>query len=267
MDAVAIGPLVFSVERFAVLAGIAVFMAAVWWFGRRADARLQLWSGQVLIWSFVAARLGHVARHWESFAGEPWRVLFFWQGGFWAPAGFAAAVMITGFTWWRVRGLLRPALLSLALALVAWQGVLALRAPLPEAGLPEQDFVTHDGGEVDLSQREGRALVLNIWASWCGPCRREMPMMAEVAQSHPGIDFVFANQREGAGVVRRYLSENALELDTVILDLDGALARRYAVLGLPGTLFIAPDGTVIERRIGELSREAFERDIAQLTAP
>ncbi|WP_114966696.1 TlpA disulfide reductase family protein [Alkalilacustris brevis] len=268
MDAVALGPLVFPIDRFAVIAGAAAFLTAVWWAGRRgADARLQLWSGQVLLWGFIAARLGHVGRHWDSFAAEPWRAAFFWQGGFWAPAGVAAAGAITAFALWRVPGMTRAALVTAALGLVVWQGVWGLRTPLPEVGPPVQALATLDGGEIDLSLREGRPMVINLWATWCAPCRREMPMMAEVAAGHPGVDFVFANQREGAGPVRRFLADEALDLPIVVLDTGGALARHYSVLGLPATLFVDAGGRVQARHIGEISREAFEAGIAGLAPP
>jgi thiol-disulfide isomerase/thioredoxin len=263
MEAVSLGPLVFSIERFAVVAGLGVFMAAVWWLGRRADERLQLWSTLVMLGGFAAARLGHVAQHWQGFAAEPWRVVAFWQGGFWAPAGFAAAGAITALMLWRVPGIARPAALSLIVGLGSWQAVAALRVPPASTEPPAVAFATLDGGQVDLSRRDGRPLVVNLWASWCAPCRREMPMMADVAAAYEDVDFVFANQAESAGIVRRFLAEEGLDPGIVLMDTTGALRAHYAVAGLPTTLFIDADGSLRAKLLGELSREVLEIEIGR----
>ncbi len=269
MDAVRLGPFVFALERFAALAGVALFLLAVWWLGRRlnvlARRRLEAWSWRVLLVGFVAGRGMHVLAHWESFAGEPWRALAFWQGGFSAQAALVAAGLVSALELGRGRDILRPVALSLVLGLAGWSGVLMLRGPLEAPPPPPQIFTAIDGREISLIERDGRPLVLNLWATWCAPCRRELPMMAEVAAGHPGVDVVFANQREPAQRVGLFFASEGLQLDLVVLDDAGVLGRHYGAMGLPTTVFLDAEGRLREKHVGEISREAFAAALQRLT--
>lgn len=107
-------------------------------------------------------------------------------------------------------------------------------------------------------------MVINLWASWCPPCRREMPMMAELARSTEAAEFVFANQGENRDSIDRYLADNGISLDHVLLDSFGDLARHYGAPGLPATLFVGPDGVLEHAHLGEISREALQSRISGL---
>jgi len=270
MDAVRLGPLVFGIDRFAAIVGVAVFLAAVWWLARRQPPevarRLHDWSWRAVLWGAIAGRLGHVVAHWESFAIEPWRAVAFWQGGFSAQAMLVAVAVVTVLATSGLRGLQRPAVIALALGLVAWQGTAMLRGPLQAPPLPVQSFTAIDGREIRIADREGRPLVINLWATWCAPCRRELPMMAELAAGHPDIDVAFANQREAPQRVGMFLATERLDLGIVILDSDGVLGRHYGALGLPTTVFLDADGRLLEKHVGEMSREAFGAGLARLRA-
>jgi thiol-disulfide isomerase/thioredoxin len=271
MDAVRLGPFVFALERFAAIAGVVLFLLAVWWLGRRLPpdlrARFDGWSWRVLVAGFLAGRGAHVIAHWESFASEPWRALAFWQGGFSTQAALVIAGVVTALELGRGRALARPVALSLAAGLVAWGGVLMLRGPLEPVPPPAQVFTAIDGRAISLVERDGRPLVINLWATWCAPCRRELPMMAEVAARHPGVDVMFANQREPPGRVGLFLATEGLRLDLVVLDSEGVLGRHYAAFGLPTTVFLDADGRLREKHVGEISREAFETALGRLQAP
>ena len=107
-------------------------------------------------------------------------------------------------------------------------------------------------------------MVINLWATWCPPCPRDMPMMAEVAGSTDEADFVFANQGESRDAVDRYLAENGMALDHVLLDSFGELARHYGAPGLPATLFVGADGVLSHAHLGEISRETLQSRISGL---
>ena len=143
----------------------------------------------------------------------------------------------------------------LTLAAGAGLSVLAL-AGAPAVTLPARAFAALEGPPVVLTQREGRPLVVNLWASWCPPCRREMPMMMELAAAHPGIDVVFANQGEDRGMIEDFLDLQGLEGTGIVLDPDSALMRELGAVGLPTTLFFDADGRVSARATGEVSRAA-----------
>jgi thiol-disulfide isomerase/thioredoxin len=106
--------------------------------------------------------------------------------------------------------------------------------------------------------------VVNLWATWCPPCRREMPMMAELAADTEGVAFVFANQGEGKQAVRRYLASAGLSLETILIDPFSALSRFYGAPGLPATLFIDAEGILRHAHLGEISREVLQSNIDRL---
>lgn len=271
MDAIRLGPLVFALERFAALAGVAAFLLAVWLISRRLApalrARVDGWSWRVLLLGALAGRGVHVVAHWESFAAEPWRALAFWQGGFSVQGALVVAGLVTALELGRGRDFARPAGVALVAGLAVWGGTLMLKGPLQAPAPPAQVFTAIDGREVSLVDRGGRPLVINLWATWCAPCRRELPMMAEVAAGHPEIDVMFANQRERPQQVGLFLATEGLRLPLVVLDEAGVLGRHYAALGLPTTVFLDADGGLREKHVGEISREAFEAALGRLGAP
>jgi thiol-disulfide isomerase/thioredoxin len=270
MNAVQLGPIVLGIDRAAALAGVAVFLliAEVW--GRRiggtGGAVLRSWAGQVVLLGVIAARLGHVAAHWQSFSAEPWRILALWQGGFSGQWAAGAALVVTVLAMNRARAMLRPGLVALALALglVAWQGVLWQAGPTPRTPVTDQRFESLDGAGFALADHAGRPIVLNLWATWCPPCRRELPMMGEVAAATPDVTFAFASQRETPQRVAEYLVFEGITLPNVIFDTGGDLGRHYASLGLPTTLFIGADGELAGLYVGEISRERLQAEIAKL---
>ncbi|MDZ4134796.1 MAG: TlpA disulfide reductase family protein [Paracoccaceae bacterium] len=269
MNAVQFGPLVLGIDRFAGLAAIAAFLLLAWiaaCLRPQVAARLRAWSGPVLVVGLIAARLGHVLGNWAGFAADPLRMFAVWQGGFSAQAGLVAALAFTAFAAGRGRGFAGPAFGAMALSLVLWQGILAVAGPVVPLQALAGRLETLDGAGFDLAEHRGRPMVLNLWATWCAPCRREMPMLAEVAASTDGITFAFANQREPASRVALYLATEGITLPNVIFDTDGVLARHYSSIGLPATLFLGADGKLAALHIGETSRERVMAEIARLLA-
>ncbi len=268
MNAVQLGPLVLGMDRAAALAGIAAFLLLAELLGRRmGDAGgqvLRSWAGQVLILGLIAARLGHVATYWDSFAEDPWRILALWQGGFSGQWAAGAVLLVTILAMNRARAMLRPGLVALALGLIVWQGVLWQAGPVPRTPVTDQRFETLDGQGFALADHSGRPIVLNLWATWCAPCRRELPMMGQVAARTPDVTFAFASQREAPQRVAQFLVMERIDLPNVLFDPGGDLGRHYASLGLPTTLFIGADGQLAALHVGEISRERLEAEIARL---
>lgn len=263
MGAVSIGPLVLAADRFAVVLAIFLFSIVTGILARRVDPAFHRWSWWVVIGGIVAARLGHVALHWQSFAEEPWRIPAFWQGGFFWPAGAAAVALTLALVLTNARQRLW-ALLPLALSLVVWNVTWQLTSGTNAAPLPANTFQSLEGAPVSLDNTSGKPMVVNLWASWCPPCRREMPMMAKVAESSAAADFVFANQGEGRERVAGYLAAENLVLRTALLDPFSELSRHYGAVGLPMTLFIGADGVLKHAHFGEISREILQSNIARL---
>lgn len=263
MNVISIGPLVLAADRASAVAGIFVFLVAAGLLARRSDRTLGAWSSWALVGGLVAARLGHVAINWKSFAAEPFRILAIWQGGFFWPLGVAAAAALliplvrTGLG--KAAGLA-----SLAAGLFVWHLGATLTSGVDAIPLPNQPLQTLAGASVELGDLGEQPMVINLWASWCPPCRREMPMMAQVARETEGTTFVFANQGEDGARIRTYLAAEGLDPPNLLLDGLGALGRHYRAPGLPATLFIGRDGVLRSSYLGEISPEEFRRRIEEL---
>ncbi|WP_312183975.1 TlpA family protein disulfide reductase, partial [Massilia timonae] len=111
---------------------------------------------------------------------------------------------------------------------------------------------------------KGKVAVVNLWATWCPPCRREMPAMQAAQQANPDIGFVFVNQGESSVVVRRFLATQQLRLQNVVIDPAGQVAARTGAAGYPTTLFYDADGKLRLRHVGELSEATLKDKLASL---
>jgi len=263
MNAISFGPFAFDAERFAVIAGMIAFLTAASVLAHKVDDRLGRWSSWTALLGLTAARLGHVLQHSGSFATEPWRILAVWQGGFSWSGGAAGVTVMLVLLFLRNGKLAGWAMASVVAGIVATAATLA--STYSGTQVPPTTSVFHflSGAETTIGG-SGRPTVLNLWATWCPPCRRELPMMAELAASTAGIDFVFANQGEHAAEIADYLRSANLNLPQAVLDPQLLLSRHYSAVGLPATLFLAADGTLAGSHLGEISREVLAQKIQEL---
>lgn len=263
MNAVSLGPLVFDGARFAAVVGLLLFFAVTEIMARLHRGDAARWAGfAVLVW-IVAARLGFVAVNWPAFAAHPLDALKLWQGGFLPVAGWVGGVAVLLAAWRRERGALVPLVLGGVAALVAHQAV-TVTLTRPAVMIPDMQLIALDGSGVQLAGRD-RVVVLNLWATWCPPCRREMPMMTDLAAKTPGVDFVFANQGEDAGQVLAFLDAEGLPAKGMIRDPRNRLMAELDAIGLPATLVFDATGRMVAAHTGEISRAALTRMIAQAT--
>src|SRR5690606_8280441 len=91
-----------------------------------------------------------------------------------------------------------------------------------------------------------------LWATWCPPCRREMPVLSTAQAAREDVHFIFANQNESAEEVRRFLVTQGLRVQNVLFDR-GLLAIAYAAPGLLTAPFFERDGSLRRSHMGELS--------------
>lgn len=115
-----------------------------------------------------------------------------------------------------------------------------------------------------LGEATGRPRIVNLWASWCGPCRAEMPLLARTQHLETGLDVLFVNQGESAAAVRAYLTDTSLALRHVWLDDARALGRAVGSTGLPTTLFYDAQGRLVSRHFGILTAVALETKLRAL---
>jgi len=123
----------------------------------------------------------------------------------------------------------------------------------PQPG-SEAVFLAPDGSDVTLAALEGKVVVLNFWAIWCAPCKKEMPAL-NALQAELGSDafevMVVATGRNDAGGIARFWSEFEIDALESYLDPRSALARDMGVLGLPMTMILDAQGQEIARMRGD----------------
>lgn len=264
-DVVTLGPLAFPLDRLLAVALMWAFLAGSLWLLRKEDRRARRTPWVALGIGIVTARVSFVLSHWEAYRPDPVTVAYLWQGGFAPVAGIIAAALVLaiGLQNSRKRA---ASMLVLVAASGLWIGYLQLEAHRPRPPFPEGITLTNlDGGAVSLHDLRERPFVVNLWASWCGPCRREMPMLVEVASTTPGVSVLLVNQGEDRRLIQRFLEEEGLPAENVLSDHGASLMRMTGSSGLPTTLFVRADGRIEEAHMGEVSRAALLQGIEQLS--
>lgn len=141
-------------------------------------------------------------------------------------------------------------------------------APIVPGGGPAPAFelenVRPGRALVSLATAQGKPVVLNFWASWCVPCRREMPSFQAVHEAtKERVSFLGVNHQDQRGPALELLAETGVRYPSGY-DPQGKVAFAYGLYGMPTTIFISADGQVLERRTGELSRAELEATITRL---
>lgn len=130
------------------------------------------------------------------------------------------------------------------------------------------DFALLDkeGNEISLSSLNGKVVFLNFWASWCGPCRIEMPHMQKVYEEYKDKDVVIlavnitASEKNGIDGVNSFLQENKYTFP-VLYDKDGAVAEKYRISAIPTTYIINKDGIIVNLIRQSMSEEMIKQQI------
>lgn len=257
-----LGPLMLATDRAIAVALLWAFVAIGGAVAHRSDPRAARTAWLALLAGIVAARIAFIAANFSAFREDPWSTLFLWQGGFSRLVGVAAAALLIVVALGRSRAGL--ALLAALAGLASINGAATvLLAPEPRALPSGLALATLDGRSVDLAAARGQPMVINLWATWCPPCRREMPMLIDVAATST-IPVLLANQGETAAQIRTYLKREDLPADAIRLDPEGALASATGSSALPTTLFIDAVGRVRKTHSGEISRATLTAAIREL---
>ena len=287
IEAFSIGPVLLPSWPVAVVVALCL---AVWTAGRialwwkldgpwlRGVAEGTAWIG------VLGARLGYVIANWSAFRIEPWTGFYFWQPGYLPYIGVLAG---TAYALWRIaRGLPSKRWVHLRALCSGYAGgagalgamTVALYAFSPPTLLsrgdrmPDFALVDLDGSTVRLSDLAGHGLILNFWATWCPPCRREMPLLDEIHAEYgqQQLAVIGIDVGEAPDVVSRFVGEAGVQypvwVDPVPLPTNQegsrAIHERFGGAGLPTTVFVDRSGIVREVHVGELSR-AYLREQAK----
>jgi cytochrome c biogenesis protein CcmG, thiol:disulfide interchange protein DsbE len=139
--------------------------------------------------------------------------------------------------------------------------------PSADVGHPAPDFTlrTLNGETVRLSDFRGKSVILNFWASWCGPCRTEIPALQNAWEKVEGEAVILGvDVQEDIQVVSAFATERGMTYP-IVLDMAGEVNRTYHVYALPTTYFIDARGTVVELYTGALNVPLIQRRVKELS--
>ena len=253
-----------GVGPFPIRAVVVALAALVAWGVARALARRLPGSPtkpagamvvDALFIGLLVARLAYVAVWWREYAAAPLAIIQIGDGGFVWWAGLAAGA---AFVAWRTRAvaaLRRPVLAGIAAGTLAWAAAGGALWWMQHSASPMPDVALTDlkGSPVGLGDYAGRPVVLNMWATWCPPCRREMPVIERAQAAYPDVSFVLVNQGEDLQTIQRFLAEEGLQLGNVLRDPHSRTMAETGARALPTTLYFNPDGRLVDSHMGELT--------------
>lgn len=262
---ISIGP--FSIKTLGVLAAIVL----AWLTARVVAGRLPTVSrktaGLILLdaafWGALAARAGYIAQWWEEYSAAPRSMLLISDGGFSWWAGVLGAVL---FVWWKTRptpGLRAPVLAGILTGLLAWFFAGAIVGQLQAPPMPNLALATLDEQPISLQEYEGRPTVVNLWATWCPPCRREMPVFEQAQADFPSVAIVLVNQGESIHEIQAFLDSEDLNLTDILLDPFSSAMQEIGARALPTTLFFNAQGRLVDSHIGEVTMARFKSAMAR----
>lgn len=162
--------------------------------------------------------------------------------------------------------------LALFLALVVFLAV-GLRlnpreVPSPLIGKPAPAFTAPTLADatktVGLADLKGRVWVLNVWASWCAPCREEHPLLVDFAKRQPGVTLIGLNYKDQRAAGSTWLQRLGDPYTVSLFDPQGRVGLDYGVYGVPETFVIDASGVVRYKHIGPLTPEAIRNDLEPL---
>ena len=128
-------------------------------------------------------------------------------------------------------------------------------------GNPAPDFSLElmDGTKTSLAQYRGHPVLLNFWATWCTPCKEEMPMFEQYAERYsPDLVVLGVNYGETRDMAQAFIAENAIDFP-ILLDPGSSTGPAYMIRAFPTTFFIDPDGVLRSMHIGQLSEELMDQ--------
>jgi cytochrome c biogenesis protein CcmG, thiol:disulfide interchange protein DsbE len=243
-DGLKIGALVLEWSRLSFVLGVFAFMFLI---EQTRDTRLKQLVLPVLLTYVVAGRLGYALEHFNSVSLElfdPRKGALSW---YWGVTGALIVVI------WKIRKSIIPmvsrALLAglISVAPLLLKPVNNITKPIPETISLQR--LNADGAleNVQFSALK-RPMLLNVWATWCGPCRSEMPLLASAAKN--GAQIVFVNASENSSAIQKYLQSENLQISS-LMD-GGGFQRELQVIGLPTTVLIGKNSEILERKFGAL---------------
>jgi thiol-disulfide isomerase/thioredoxin len=253
--AIQLGPILLPLTLLLVLLSAGTSLALGKWLSKNAPAEVEQVLWHSLLVGVVCARLAFVYEYRALYLASPLSILDIRDGG-WNPTfGLIGAWAVALYRERKTPGLRKPVRWALASGTAIFACGTAALVLQPGSGqrLPDLTFQSLEGKDVRLSDFEGKPTVVNLWATWCPPCVREMPVLHQAQVQHPNVHFVFLNQGEDHAQVARWLGSQGLSLRHVLIDPKRQAGAAFQQKGYPTTLFFDAKGELVSLRVGELS--------------
>lgn len=275
-----LGSLLLSTRVLAFVVSVLVAIGVASLLAKRAGLE-GAWARNTVegsvITGLVTARAAYAALHWTAFSPAPWTILYFWQHGYTPVAGLAGGALYMLYRLRKQSAATRLSGLRVICTAVAVGAVilaltlgtinLASDDRVLQAGdtVPDFRLVNLDGEPVSYSDLKGKGIVLNFWATWCPPCRREMPLLESTWIKYESGNLVIVGIDVGESLedVRRFVDNQGFSYPIWLEPDDASDAEAantnemlgwFGSAGLPTTVFIRPDGVIDKIYIGELNR-------------
>lgn len=265
MVSLSLGPLSFPLPVLLLLLSLVVGLSMARLYRHSGepsstDALLLIFFGAILV-----GRVVFVLRFFASY-DSLWQMLDFRDRGVDPSAALVTALLLLWVQCRRLKALQKPLIAGTASAATCYiLGALLLQSQQQQHQLADIRLDTVAGYQVTLPDlARGQPVVINIWASWCPPCRREMPALMRAEQQFPQVRFMLINLQENRETVQQYLREQQLNFQHVLLDPEGKVASHYGVQGVPATLFFSSDGQLNSIHFGELSVAILQQGIKKV---
>lgn len=262
-----LGPLAIPMDLALLYAAFFIAWLSGWLIGRKRGGNPESALFSMLFIGALVARCAFVIQYFQQYRDNLWQIIDIRDGGFLLLPGLIAAVLVGLYKAWRQASLRAPLAIGVCIGLIAWgTSFSVLNALHSSQQIPDLSVRNIDGQPVALQDLAGKPLVINLWATWCPPCRREMPVLAAAQAANPDIRFVFVNQGEGQILVEKFLAQQQLGLSNNLLDTGGRLGQAVGSLSLPTTLFYSADGLLKNNHLGELSHASLKHALRHISA-
>ncbi|MBP5077164.1 TlpA family protein disulfide reductase [Pseudomonas chlororaphis] len=263
-----IGTFAIALNHLLLISALALATFVGWRVAKRGGENPESVLFGLFLLGMLAARIGFVVAYWKHYRHDLWLIIDLRDGGF-LPWPGAIVLLLAALAWgWRRPALRKPLGAGVGSGLAFWL-LATLSLSIFEQGtrLPEIALRNADGDTVQLTSYQGKPLVINLWATWCPPCRREMPVLERAQQQRPDLTFLFVNQAESMQSVSTFLATQDLNLNNVLFDGSGRLGQAVGSMALPTTLFYSADGRMLGSHLGELSEASLARALEHFDRP
>jgi thiol-disulfide isomerase/thioredoxin len=268
MLTVNLGPLAMPVAVLLTMTAVFVATGVGHYVGRGRKTGIGNVFTDMLLAAVLVARIAFVATWFDTYRSAPWSVFDIRDGGFAPWAGMAAALLVALMWGWRRAAVRKPLAIGVAAGALVWGSLFGAIRMMENTALPKGALTTLTGEPADLAMlAAGKPMVVNLWATWCPPCRREMPVLAAAQKRETGVQFVFVNEGENGTTAQRYFTAAGLDVANVVLDPGAGIGAEIGSRGLPTTLFYGAGGRLVDTHVGELSAATLASKLDRLRPP